>query len=130
MQKCNQAQLLRVKRQLQECHAHKRRWEEEATHASPGYHRPVQRNGHGQRYKVFSDGYLLCLHTSDVVMWNNCMPETTTLHVYILQHVSGHALLHGLTISRLALQGAVSERSSDGRPVVSDGARTLLYTWE
>ena len=32
MQKCNQAQLLRVKQQLQECHTHKRRWEEEGTH--------------------------------------------------------------------------------------------------
>ena len=32
VQKRNQAQLLRVKRQLQEFHAHKRRWEEEASH--------------------------------------------------------------------------------------------------
>ena len=31
VQKRNQAQLLRVKRQLQECHAHKRRWAEEAS---------------------------------------------------------------------------------------------------
>ena len=89
MQKRNQAQLLRVKRQLQECHAHKRRWEEEATHLQATIDQFRENMGHGRRNSVFSDNYLMCLHTSDVVMWNNlvqtqraiCMPETTTLHV-------------------------------------------------
>lgn len=91
MQKCNQPQLLRVKRQVQERHTHKRRWEEEATDLQATIDQFRENMGHGQRNSVFSDNYLMCLHTSDVVMWNNlvqtqraiCMPETTTLHVLI-----------------------------------------------
>ena len=49
IQKCNQAQLLRVKRQLQECHAHKRRWEEEATHLQATIDQFRGSMGHGQR---------------------------------------------------------------------------------
>ena len=49
MQKRNQAQLLRVKRQLQECHAHKRRWEEEAAHLQATIDQFRGNLGHGQR---------------------------------------------------------------------------------
>ena len=43
----------------------------------------------GKEIKCSADDYLMCLHTCDVVIWNNlvqtqraiCMPETTTLHV-------------------------------------------------
>ena len=49
MQKCNKPQLLRVKRQLQECHAHKRRWEEEATHLQATIDQFRENMGHGRR---------------------------------------------------------------------------------
>ena len=47
MQKCNQPQLLRVKRQLQERHTHKRRWEEEATDLQATIDQFRENMGHG-----------------------------------------------------------------------------------
>ena len=62
MQKCNQPQLLRVKRQLQERHTHKRRWEEEATDLQATIDQFRENMGHGQRNSVFSDNYLMCTY--------------------------------------------------------------------